>query len=78
MKIGVCTSPDKLPLLTELGYDYFEACFSWLADLDEESFRAQTALVEKFPARALISTAPAQALYTRWIWRRRILHHLWN
>jgi len=49
MKIGVCTSPDKLPLLTELGYDYFEACFSWLADLDEESFRAQTALVEKYP-----------------------------
>lgn len=49
MKIGVCTSPDKLPLLTELGYDYFEACFSWLTDLDDENFRIQTALVEKYP-----------------------------
>lgn len=48
MKIGVCTSPDKLPLLTELGYDYFEACFSWLTDLDEENYRTQTALVEKY------------------------------
>ena len=48
MKIGVCTSPDKLPLLAELGYDYFEACFSWLADLSEEEFRKQTARVEAY------------------------------
>ncbi len=49
MKIGVCTSPDKLPLLTELKYDYFEACFSWLTDLNDEDFRTQTAQVEKYP-----------------------------
>ncbi len=54
MKIGICTSPDKLPLLAELGYDYVEACFSWLIDLSEEAFREQTALVEKYavPAEA--------------------------
>ena len=48
MKIGVCTSPEKLQLLKELRYDYFESNFSWLTDLDEETFRIQTALVEKY------------------------------
>ena len=48
MKIGVCATPDKLPLLTELGYDYFETNFSWLASLDETAFREQTAMVEKY------------------------------
>ena len=48
MKIGVCATPDKLPLLSELGYDYFETNFSWLASLDNVAFREQTALVEKY------------------------------
>lgn len=48
MKIGVCASPDKLPLLAELGYDYIETNFSWLADLDEAKFREQTALIERY------------------------------
>ena len=47
MKIGVCTGTDKLALLAELGYDYFEPKFSWLASLDEATYREQTALVEK-------------------------------
>ena len=47
MKIGVCTGTDKLALLAELGYDYFEPNFSWLASLDEATYREQTALVEK-------------------------------
>lgn len=55
MKIGVCAKPDKLPLLSSLGYDYFEANFSWLATLDEDAFREQAALVEKYalPSEAL-------------------------
>jgi len=48
MKIGVCTSPDKLPLMAELGYDYIETNFSWLAGLSEEQFREQSALVERY------------------------------
>ena len=54
MKAGVCTSPEKASLLASLGYDYFEANFSWLTDLDEDAFRQQTALVEKaaLPAEA--------------------------
>ena len=54
MKIGVCASPDKLPLLAELGYDYLEANFSWLEGLDEEAFRHNTDLIEKtgVPAEA--------------------------
>lgn len=46
MKIGVCTGPEQLPLLESLGFDYFEANFSWLAGLDEETYREKTALVE--------------------------------
>ena len=54
MKIGVCASPDKLPLLAQLGYDYLEANFSWLAGLDEDAFRQNTDLIEKYavPAEA--------------------------
>lgn len=54
MKIGVCASPDNLPQLAELGYDYFEANFSWLAGLDEDSFRQNTEKVERYsvPAEA--------------------------
>ena len=54
MKIGVCASPDKAAFLAELGYDYFESNFSWLASLDEEALRANTALIERcgLPAEA--------------------------
>ncbi len=52
MKIGVCVGPEQLPLLESLGYDYFEANFSWLAGLDEETYRQKTALVEASPLRA--------------------------
>ena len=54
MKIGVCASPDKLPLLADLRYDYFEANFSWLAGLDEDAFRQNTGLIERYgvPAEA--------------------------
>ena len=52
MKIGVCAKPDKLPLLSSLGYDYFEANFSWLATLDEDAFREQAAIVEKYALAA--------------------------
>ena len=48
MKIGVCASPENLPLLKELGYDYFEPRFDWMTSLDETAFREQTALVEKY------------------------------
>ena len=52
MKIGVCVSPDYLPLLESLGYDYLEANFGWLAGLDEETYRQKTALVEASALRA--------------------------
>ena len=52
MKIGVCVGPDQLPFLESLGFDYLEANFSWLAGLDEESYREQTALVEASGLRA--------------------------
>ena len=47
MKIGVCASPDKLPLLSGLRYDYIETNFSWMMSLDGEEFRRQTALIER-------------------------------
>lgn len=47
MKIGVCTSPDKIPLIEELGYDFIESNFSWLASLSKEDFAAQSAIVER-------------------------------
>ena len=52
MKIGVCVGPEQLPLLESLGFDYFEANFSWLAGLDEETYREKTALVEASTLRA--------------------------
>ena len=52
MRIGVCAPPEKLPLLESLGYDYFEANFSWLAGLDEETYQKMTALVEASSLRA--------------------------
>ena len=52
MKIGVCVGPEMLPLLESLGFDYFEANFSWLAGLDEAAYREKTALVEASPLRA--------------------------
>ena len=52
MKIGVCAGPEQLPLLESLGFDYFEANFSWLAGLDEETYREKTALVETSALRA--------------------------
>jgi len=48
MKIGVCASPDQLPLIAELKYDYIETNFSWLADLEENAFIEQYAFVEKY------------------------------
>ncbi len=38
MRIGVCASPGKLPLLAELGYDYMDAHFGWLEGLSDEAF----------------------------------------
>ena len=52
MKIGVCAGPEQLPLLESLGFNYFEANFSWLAGLDEETYRQKTALVETSTLRA--------------------------
>ena len=52
MKIGVCTSPDKMQLAAELGYDYIEPNFSWMTGLDEEAFRVQTAIVQASPIKA--------------------------
>lgn len=46
MKIGVCAPLDRLPLLKEMGYDYIESNFSWLAGLNEEDYRKNTALLE--------------------------------
>ncbi len=48
MRIGVCCMPDKLPLLRELGYDYMDVHFGWLAGLSDEAFAAKSAEVEKY------------------------------
>ncbi len=40
-------SPEKLPLLRKLGYDFFESNFSWLTGLDTGAFLEQTKIVEK-------------------------------
>ncbi len=49
MKLGVCITPDKLPLLAELGFDYIESNFSWLAGLSEAEYQQKTALLEASP-----------------------------
>ncbi len=38
MRIGICCTPDKLPLISELGYDYMDAHFGWLTGLSDEAF----------------------------------------
>lgn len=48
MKIGVCAGTQRIELLSELKYDYFEVNFSWLASLDEEELKKHTAIVEKY------------------------------
>ena len=48
MKIGVCASPGQLSLISALRYDYIETNFSWLTDMDKNTFREQTALIEKY------------------------------
>ncbi len=48
MKIGVCAMPDQLPLLQELGYDYIDVHFGWLAGLDDATFAAKTAEIERY------------------------------
>lgn len=52
MKIGVCTSPDKLQLVAELGYDYIEPNFSWMTGLDDQTFAEKTAIVQSSPIKA--------------------------
>lgn len=48
MKIGICASPDQLPIISKLRYEYIETNFSWIADMEENIFREQTALIEKY------------------------------
>ena len=38
MRIGVCGGPAEWPILADLGYDFCEANFSWLASLDDAGF----------------------------------------
>jgi hypothetical protein len=52
MRIGVCASIDKLPLLKELGYDYIEPHFGRLAALDETEYHKQTREMERFSIAA--------------------------
>ncbi len=60
MKLGICCSPDRLPLAKEAGLDYFEANLSRMAALDDHAFRAQTRTVERYglPAEAAIGFFP--------------------
>jgi len=48
MKIGVCASPNQLPLVSELRYDFIETNFSEITDMEENGFKEQTALIEKY------------------------------
>lgn len=52
MRFGVCTSPDKLPLLEAAGYDYFEFNFSKLATMSEEEFADLRRKVDASPLKA--------------------------
>ena len=47
MKIGACILPSSIPLLVELGYDYFECNYGWLACLDDATYAEQSKIVEK-------------------------------
>ncbi len=46
MRIGVCAPPDRFLLIRELGYDYIDLNFSWLASLDEATLAAVRERVE--------------------------------
>ncbi len=48
MRIGVCASPDKIPLLAELGYDYLDIHFGWLTGLSDEAFRDVARRMEQY------------------------------
>lgn len=39
MRFGICTGIENIPLLTEVGYDYFEWSVSTIASLSEQDFR---------------------------------------
>lgn len=48
MKIGVCAPIDFLPLLEELGYDYIELQFRWIATMDEAEFAQKSAWIKGY------------------------------
>ena len=52
MKIGVCAGTQRIELLSELKYDYFEVNFSWLTTLDEAGFKEHSSIVEKYALAA--------------------------
>lgn len=52
MRFGVCTSPDRLPLLEAAGYDYFEFNFSKLVAMSEDEFAALRRKIDASPLKA--------------------------
>ena len=49
MKLGVCTSFDKMELAAEIGFDYMECGISSLAAMSEKDFRELAARKGSFP-----------------------------
>lgn len=47
MRIGVCASLEKVPLLCELGFDYIEPAFNQLITLDDDGYREKTAWLDR-------------------------------
>ena len=47
MKIGVCASVEKAPLLKKLGFDYIEPALNQLVTMEEETFQRLTDLLQE-------------------------------
>lgn len=49
IRLGVCTSPDKIGQAAELGFDFIECGFSWLSSLSEEEYAKVLEQVQAAP-----------------------------
>jgi len=51
MKLGVCTSPDKIMIAAEAGFEFIECGFAWLSSRSEEEYQEIVKIVDAAPIK---------------------------
>ena len=52
IRLGVCTKPENIKLMAELGFEFIEVSLAWLAGLSEEEYQEQLKIVREAPIGA--------------------------